>query len=214
MKTFLLSLLLVSIHAGAQPFINEIREFKKQDSIDFPVKKSNLFVGSSSFRLWKNLKQDFPKYKITNRGFGGSSLTDVIRYADDIIFPYKPKQVLIYCGENDLAASDTISARTVADRFITLFTMIRNQWKKMPVVFVSIKPSPSREHLFPKMIEANRLIREFLSAKKKTTFIDVFSLMLDAQAKPRKELFVSDMLHMNEKGYAIWKKELEPVLKD
>ena len=214
MKTFLLSLLLVGLHASSQPFIDEIQEFKRQDSIHFPAKKSNLFVGSSSFRLWQNIKQDFPDHKVTNRGFGGSSLPDVIRYADDIIFPYKPKQIIIYCGENDLGVSDTISAQTVANRFIQLFTMIRNQWKKMPVVFVSIKPSPSREHLFPKMIEANRLIREFLAAQKKTKFIDVFSLMLDTQGKPRKELFGPDMLHMNATGYAIWQKELEPVLKD
>ena len=214
MKTFLLSLLLISLNATSQPFIEEITAFKIQDSIHFPAKKSNLFVGSSSFRLWHNIKQDFPEHKITNRGFGGSSLPDVIRYADDIIFPYKPKQIIIYCGENDLAGSDTITAQTVANRFIQLFSMIRNKWKKMPVVFVSIKPSPSREHLFPKMIEANKLIREFLATQRKTRFIDVFSLMLDAEGKPRKELFGPDMLHMNATGYAIWQKELEPVLKD
>jgi len=214
MKTLLLSLLLISLNAISQPFIEEITAFKIQDSIHFPAKKSNLFVGSSSFRLWQNIKQDFPKHKITNRGFGGSSLPDVIRYADDIIFPYKPKQIIIYCGENDLAGSDTITAQTVANRFIQLFSMIRNKWKKMPVVFISIKPSPSREHLLPKMKEANRLIREFLATQRKTRFIDVFSLMLDAQGKPRKELFGPDMLHMNATGYAIWQKELEPVLKD
>ena len=83
----------------------------------------------------------------------------------------------------------------------------------MPVVFVSIKPSPSREHLFSKMKEANRLIREYLATQRKTKFIDVFSLMLDAEGKPRKELFGPDMLHMNATGYAIWQKEIEPVLK-
>jgi lysophospholipase L1-like esterase len=214
MKTFLLLLVLVSLQAASQPFIEEIKEFKRQDSLHFPPKKANLFIGSSSFRLWPDIQKSFPDHKVINRGFGGSSLPDVIRYVNEIVFPYRPKQVVVYCGENDLAASDTVSAKTVADRFVQLFSLIRSKWKKIPVVFVSIKPSPSREHLFPKMIEANRLIKEFLSTQRNTKFIDVFSLMLDADGKPRKELFVSDMLHMNATGYAIWQKELEPVLKD
>ncbi len=107
-------------------------------------------MGSSSFRMWKNVQQDFPGYTIINRGFGGSSLPDVINYADEIIFPYEPKQIVIYCGENDLAASDTVTAQMVVDRFKALFFLIRDRMPDVPVVFVSIKPSPSREKLWPK----------------------------------------------------------------
>ena len=92
--TFLI--LLLSNTVLAQPFINDIRAFKKQDSISFPPQHAILFVGSSSFTKWKDVQDYFPGYTIINRGFGGSVLNDVIRYEKDIIFPYQPKQIIIY----------------------------------------------------------------------------------------------------------------------
>src|SRR5690349_21301107 len=166
--SFLLQASPIAKAQQAPPFWEEIAAFKKQDSAHFPTKNAILFVGSSSFRKWTDVQQYFPGYIIINRGFGGSSLPDVIRYADDIIFPYHPKQVVIYCGDNDLAASDTITANTVLERFKTLFTMIRQHEPNASIVFVSIKPSPSREKLMPKMKEANALIQQYLKTKQHT----------------------------------------------
>src|ERR1700712_77926 len=123
---FLCFLLSLFVHAQA-PFYNDIQHFKKLDSTSFPPKNAILFVGSSSFTKWKDVQEYFPSYPIINRGFGGSTLPDVIRYANDVIFPYQPKQIVIYCGENDLASSDTITAQIVVDRFKTLFGMIRQK---------------------------------------------------------------------------------------
>ena len=120
---------------------------------------------------------------------------------------------MIYCGENDLAASDTVSARTVYDRFRQLFNLIRNKFPDVPVLYISIKPSPSRQLLMPKMREGNKMIRDFLKTKKQTGFVDVYKEMIDDEGKPIAELFVEDNLHMNKKGYAIWKKAIEPYLK-
>jgi lysophospholipase L1-like esterase len=198
--------------AKSQPFIDEIRAFKKQDSINLPPQQAILFVGSSSFRKWVDVQSYFPGYKIINRGFGGSVFPDVIRYARDIIIPYHPKQVVIYCGDNDLASSDSVTAMVVADRFRELFQLIRNNIPDENIVFVSIKPSPSRLRLMPAMEEANRLIREFLTAQKNTSFVDVFHLMLDKEGKPIDEIFENDKLHMNAKGYRIWQQALQPYL--
>ena len=97
------------------------RHFKKQDSLNPPPANAILFVGSSSFRKWTDVSNYFPGYTIINRGFGGSTLPDVIRYTNDIIIPYHPKQVVIYCGDNDLASSDAITADSVFERFRVLF---------------------------------------------------------------------------------------------
>ncbi|MFL5738632.1 MAG: GDSL-type esterase/lipase family protein [Flavisolibacter sp.] len=210
---FTISFLALRSTVCAQPFIDEIRTFRHQDSVHTPPKNANLFVGSSSLRMWTDIQDYFPGYKIINRGFGGSSLPDVIRYVPDIIYAYHPSQILIYCGENDLAASDTVTATTVAARFRELFKMIRTKWPSMPVVFISIKPSPSREKLMPKMVEANRLIRNFLRTQKNTRYVDVYTLMLTKDGKLRPELYREDKLHMNAMGYAIWKKALLPVMK-
>ncbi len=217
LQTCILSLVITvfafqSINAQHQPFYDEIQQFKKQDSISFPPKNAILFVGSSSFRKWEDVQLYFPESKIINRGFGGSTLPDVIRYANDIIIPYHPKQVLIYCGDNDLASSDTITPQIVAGRFKTLFHIIRTNLPKARIAFVSIKPSPSRRQLMPEMKQANFLIKSFLEKQKNTSFIDVYKPMLLPDGKPRPEIFLEDSLHMNEKGYAIWKQAIQPHL--
>lgn len=208
----ILSLCTYSI-AAAQPFYEDIQAFKKQDSIAPPPTQAILFVGSSSFTKWTDVQNYFPHFAIVNRGFGGSSISDVIRYADDIIFPYKPKQIVIYCGENDLAGADTVTGKMVYQRFVQLFNLIRNKMPGVPVAFISLKPSPSRWQLKDKMITANELIKKYLRTKKKTSFIDVYHKMLAADGTPMKEIFIEDNLHMNAKGYAIWQKIIAPYLK-
>src|SRR5262245_28632467 len=128
-RILFLLLLIAQISAAQQPkpaFWDDIQAFKKQDSSHFPGTGKILFAGSSSFTMWKDVQDYFPSYKIINRGFGGSSLLDQIRYVNDVVFPYKPKQIVIYCGENDLASSDTVSGKMVYNRFRQYFTLIRN----------------------------------------------------------------------------------------
>lgn len=204
--------LYLPVSAQTPPFYDDIKHFKSLDSAAFPQQGAILFVGSSSFTMWRDVQDYFPGYPIINRGFGGSSLPDLIRYADEIIFPYKPKQILIYCGENDLAASDTVTAQLVLKRFKELFGIIRAKMPQVPIAFVSLKPSPSRRHLSPKMTEANSLVKQYLKSKKKTAFIDVYHSMFNKEGAVMSEIFLQDSLHMNEKGYAIWKEQLAPFL--
>ena len=200
-------------HAQTAPFQNEINAFKREDSLHTPPKHAILFIGSSSFRMWGDVQNYFPGYPIINRGFGGSALPDVIHFAPDIIFPYHPKQIVIYCGDNNLAADTSVTSHIVFERFKTLYKMIRSKsGKGVSVVFISIKPSPSRAQLLPKMIAANALIKDYLSKKNNTAFADVFHPMLDANGKMRPELYCEDQLHMKPEGYAIWQKIIEPYL--
>jgi lysophospholipase L1-like esterase len=205
-------IIFTGLRAQQPPFYNDIQAFKQKDSAQPPAKHAILFVGSSSFTKWTDVQAYFPGYPVLNRGFGGSSLPDVIRYAGDIIFPYQPKQIVIYCGENDLAASDTVTAAMVVERFTSLFGMIRKSLGAVPVLFVSLKPSPSRSRLFPKMKEVNAQIKSFLLKNKKTAFADVYAKMLDANGEPMHDIFLDDKLHMNAKGYAIWKEVIGPYL--
>ncbi|HMX36319.1 MAG TPA: GDSL-type esterase/lipase family protein [Ferruginibacter sp.] len=211
---FFLALVILVIPASlAQPYAKEIADFKKQDSLSFPESGQILFVGSSSFTLWKDVQQYFPQHPIINRGFGGSTLLDVTRYEADIIFPYKPKQIVIYCGENDIANDSTVTGAVVFERFKKLYDDIRLNLGKVPIVYVSMKPSPSRWHLRAKQTDGNERIRKFLRKKKRrAVFVDVWPGMLGADGKPREELYIADKLHMNAQGYIIWQKLLEPLL--
>ena len=216
MKRVLLVLSLLSLaffcRAQEPRFINEIRYFKKLDSLHFPAKNAILFIGSSSFTRWKDVGDYFPGHTIINRGFGGSSLPDVINYVPDIVFPYHPKQVVIYCGENDFTAEGGIEASVVVKRVKELVALIRTQYPNIPIAYISIKPSPSRQKYFDKMKQANAAIKKWMKKKKRNLkFINVFDAMFNEDGS-LKDIFAEDKLHMTAKGYAIWQKIIEPYL--
>lgn len=200
-----------SLLAQELPFWNEIKAFKEQDSLQMPPKDGILFVGSSSIRMWDNLQEAFPHQTVLNRGFGGSNLLDLKHYLSDIVFPYRPKQIIIYSGENDIA-SGTVQAQEVLARFEDVFQAIRQEMPQVPITFVSIKPSPSRWEFKPTIEEANRLIRAYLRKQPKTSYADVYPLMLNQNKRPKPEIFSQDSLHMNRKGYQIWQKTIAPHL--
>jgi lysophospholipase L1-like esterase len=200
---------LLAAQTTTPPFRKEIDAFKKKDSAEMPAPNSILFVGSSSFTKWTDVQDYFPDYPILNRGFGGSSLPDLIRYVDEVIIPYNPKQIVIYCGENDVAASDTVTAQTVLKRFQQLFGLIRNKLPKVPIAFISLKPSVSRWKFEPVIVETNKLIKQFISKQSKAVFINVHDAMLNADGTVMTDIFIADNLHMNAKGYKIW----QPIIK-
>lgn len=198
--------------AQEAPYYRDILAFKQLDSLQPPATGAILLIGSSSFTMWKDVQDYFPGHTLINRGFGGSTLLDLLRYSPDIITPYQARQILVYCGENDLAADSTADGQTVYHRWLRLFGWIREHQPGLPVAFISLKPSPSRRHLSPKMREANRLIRNFMRTQEKALYIDVYNRMLDARGQVRGDIFIADSLHMNARGYRIWQKAMAPHL--
>ena len=205
---------LMHMAGNAQPFQKEVEAFRRIDSLKPPPEKPILFIGSSSFTKWTNVADDYPGRRILNRAFGGSSLPHLIQYADDVIFKYDPRQILIYCGENDLTGGPLITADSVLQRFLRLMSLIRSRLPRVPVVFLSLKPSPSREALLPTMREANRIIEARIRKMRHTRFLDVHNPMLNADGSMKEDIYVSDRLHMNRKGYEIWIPLIRPILAD
>jgi len=214
-KVLLLLLCLVSVTVSAQerPFWKEISAFVKQDSINKPKEGVILFVGSSSFRLWTDVKKDFNNDNILNRAFGGATLLDMIRYKDQNLLNYHPSKIVLYCGENDVASSEKVDGKEVFQRFKTLFDIIRKQYPDVPLVYVSIKPCILRWSMKDRMMDANQRISSFLSHEKKTTFINIWDAMLE-NGEPKKDIFREDNLHMNAKGYAIWIEKMKGVISE
>jgi|ERR1041385_1928227 lysophospholipase L1-like esterase len=188
----------------------EITAFQRMDKTNPPPPGAILFVGSSSIRLWKTLAQDFPNHTVINRGFGGSQIADSTSLADRIILPYKPKLILVYAGDNDIAANRT-PEQVLAD-FQALVKKVHDTLPAARLVFISIKPSISRWPLAEKVRAANRLVEEFTRNDVRLGFIDVFTPMLGEDGRPRPELFIEDKLHMNAKGYQLWQKIIAPHL--
>jgi len=189
-----------------------ISGFEKADK-QHPITRGKyiVFTGSSSIVGWKSLNADFPDKKILNRAFGGSQTFELVHFANRIIRPYKPKQVVIYSGDNDIAAGQT--PEEVLSDFKVLFSKIKQSNRRAVVTFISIKPSPSRKQFMPAIVKTNKLISDFLAEKNKTSFVDIYNPMLTPDGKPRPELFKSDSLHMVQAGYDLWRGILKPYLK-
>jgi lysophospholipase L1-like esterase len=195
------------------PFWNDIQAFKKQDSIAMPTNYKTLFIGSSSFTKWKTLEQDLPEYAPLNRAFGGSTLLDLIRYREDVINKYNPEIIVIYCGENDVASSDSVTGKVILERFKVLYQHIRGKFPKIDIYYVSLKPCPLRWGIRQRMIDGNTQIEEFCKKQKQMYFISIWDQMLE-NSEPISSIFMEDRLHMNAKGYEIWIKEIRKKIKN
>ncbi|QDU75291.1 GDSL-like Lipase/Acylhydrolase [Bremerella volcania] len=189
----------------------DMDKFAKKDQ-ENPVKPGGVvFVGSSSIRMW-DLDKSFPKLQAVNRGFGGSRLEDSVYYADRIILPYKPRTVVVYAGDNDVAAEYT--PQQIHEDFREFVATIREELPQTKILYIAVKPSLKRWNLIQEVRETNKLIAQECAQTENCEFIDIDAPMLGEDGKPRPELFKDDGLHMTDEGYAIWTKQLEPHLKD
>lgn len=182
-----------------------------------------VFVGSSTFTRWRLADYFRPSSDLVNRGFGGSQLWEVAHFARRIMLPLAPQGIFLYAGDNDLAAGRT--SEQVAESFDDFVTAIDEVDPHVPIVFVSIKPSPAREHLRPQMRRANELVRERIAADAvagvagggmvagaagaaggggRLRYLDIHESMLDEHDRPREELYFEDRLHLSHEGYVLW----------
>ena len=197
--------------APANPWEADIRAFEQADQHTPPTTGGVLFIGSSSIRFWESLQADFPNVAIIRRGFGGSEIRDATYFAGRIVVPYRPRLIVMYAGDNDLAAGRT--PQQVRDDFVAFVERVRHDLPQVAIAYIAIKPSPARMNLLGKMREANALISDVAKLGKAIRTVDVFTPMLDAEGKPRSELFGADLLHMNRAGYRVWIEKIGPVLR-
>lgn len=193
----------------ANPWEKAIAQFESKDAASMPEPGGIVFVGSSSIRFWKT-DEAFPDLKIVNRGFGGSQVADSAHFADRIVTKYKPRLVVFYAGDNDIAAGKTPDQ--VFDDYKTFVKAVRDKLPATRVAYISIKPSPARWTLVEKSRKANDLIKAHCESGEGLEFVDMDAPMIGGDGLPRKELFIADNLHLNETGYALWNKIIRPIL--
>ena len=192
------------------PFEKEILAFEASDKTNPPPKDAALFIGSSSIRLWKSLAADFPAHKVINRGFGGSHISDSVRNAERIAIPYHPRLIVFYAGGNDIHGGKS-PERVFAD-YKAFVAKIHAALPKTRIAYISIAGNPSRWAEVQRVKEANGRIEAHTKTDPRLQFINVFPRMLGDDGQPRPEIFVEDRLHMNERGYQLWKEIVGPYL--
>ncbi len=194
---------------AADPWEEDIRKFEQADEQTPPPANPILFVGSSTIRLWDVAKW-FPDQPVINRGFGGSTVADVVRYVDRIVLKYKPRAIVFYSGDNDIAGGKT--PEQVAADFTALLKAIRAAKPTVPVIFLPTKPSIQRWSLVEKMRDSNRRIKTLGDSDPNLIYADTSTPMLGDDGKPRAELFQADGLHLSDAGYKLWTSIVKPLL--
>lgn len=197
--------------SGEAGWEDALAAFAAADLEKTPEPGGVLFVGSSSIRLWDNLESEFADARVIKRGFGGSRLSDCVRLLDRLVIKYRPRTVLLYAGDNDLAEGST--PEEVLQRVKAFAEGVHSRLPGTGVTFISIKPSPARRALIERARAANRLVEAYAAAHPGVDYIDVFTPMLGADGLPRSELFAKDALHLNDRGYALWRTLIRPFVR-
>ena len=197
---------------GRPDFYEEqINNFVESDKFSEYTENPVLFIGSSSIRFWKTLTQDMSPLPVLNRGFGGAHITHVNNHFDQIVYPYKPRGIVFFCGTNDIAALKTPDE--VYQDFLVFYEKVQQQLPETKIFFIGIKPSVARAYLKDEEQEFNQKIALLAKGNNNVLFVDVWDSML-TNDKPDATLFVDDGLHMSAEGYKIWTSLVKPILDD
>jgi lysophospholipase L1-like esterase len=189
-----------------------IARFEAQDRDHPPLKNAIVFTGSSSITFWDTLEQDMAPLPVINRGFGGSKMDDVVRYADRIVIPYHPRAVILFAGTNDISGSKPRTAQEVFEGYLAFITKVHTDLPQVPIYFISITPTPLRWKLWNIADEANQKIKAYSLDHDRLHFIDITSQFLTYEGIPDSSLYRIDKLHPNKKGYVRWTAGIRPIL--
>lgn len=191
---------------------NQFEKFNREDLKNVPDKDINLFVGSSTFRRWTNIEEDMRPKKVLNRGFGGSTMEQLLTFHEQLITKYKFKKIFIYEGDNDIGKKiDKIPI--IIEQFKELENIIHNHQPEAQIYFLSIKCSPFRKRNCSNYKKANQLFKEYCETKNYLRYIDITHAFVDSEGQIIRELFnEKDGIHPSEKGYKILSDILKPFL--
>ncbi len=224
MAAGLLLLLVAAPAANAQPavataeqkkaprFADAIEAFLKEDQTNPPPKQAILFIGSSIFRQWKNLKEQMAPLPVFNRAFGGSRSAEILYYMDKVVLPYEPKVIVYYCGSNDINAN--INPEEIAENFKQFVERVHVKLPRTQIFFTSINRAPQKMERWVDVDAANALIKEFCAKGKLLGFIDVNPALFDKEGKPRMELYLPDKLHFLEPAYVEFTTIIKPMIEN
>lgn len=211
--TFLAAMLPAWSTYAAPPdhrFEKDIAAFEAQDQKSPPAQGAILFVGDSTYTKWKGIHEDLPEFTVINRGFGGSTMSDLLYFTDRVVLPYKPRLIVVQEGGNDLHGGRT-PEQLLAD-MKAFVEKVQSGLPGTPILLCSTTPNPARWSEVETRKKANELVKEYAASQKNVTYVNLFDAFLGSDGKPREELFVEDHMHPSHAGYQLRVQILRPLL--
>ncbi len=188
-----------------------ISAFEAQDGASPPPQNAVVFVGSSSIVYWSSLAQDMAPLAVIQRGFGGSKIYEALFYADRIVWPYRPRAIVMFSGSNDLAEPEPKDAEAVVQGFVDFVVATRARLPDVDIHYISITPTRARWAMREQVEAANARIKAICDGDARLYFIDTAAATMRDGA-PNDALFREDGLHLNAEGYAAWTGVIRPHL--
>lgn len=188
-----------------------VERWAAQDEASLRPAGSLLLVGSSSVRRWEAFAELYAPYRPLQRGFGGAQLGEVALFAESLVVRHRPAAVAVFAGTNDVAAG--VAADVVVERFRCLRQRIGLGlgWQ-LPVLFIGITPTPSRWANWEVASAVNEAVAALRADDPALHYVDVATAFLETGSPPAEHLFVDDLLHLSELGYALWHEALLPAV--
>src|SRR6476619_4895956 len=121
---------------GPARFETEIAAFEKWDHQNAVPQNCILFVGSSTIRLWQTADA----------------------FADRIVFKYKPRTIVFYAGDNDIAGGH--SPDKVFANYESFAKSVHERLPDTKLIYLAIKPSPLRWKMWPQSQTVNSRVKE------------------------------------------------------
>lgn len=169
-----------------------------------------LCLGSSSFRRWDTIAEDMAPYKIVRRAYGGAKYCDLAIHSPQLVNGLRFRAAMIFIGNDITGQAKDKTPEEVARLAKIVMDSVHKQRPDAPIFLIAVTPSPTRFQYWPRIALANQSLEKLAGSKANTFFVATQNKYLNLQSEPRPELFVNDMLHQNQDGYAIW----SSVLKD
>lgn len=174
-----------------------------------------VFYGASNFRMWYEMTEDLPEYKVANCGFGGSTDKLMVKYADKLLYPYNPEIVFFQTGSNDyveISGSDEEKVSACMEYKKQMFTAFHDKLPDAKFVVMSGLLLPGRSTYTELTIKVNTALKEYCETRDYMTFVDAGRMTYDG-TQYRTDLFIKDGIHLNHTGQLKWRDEyIKPAI--
>jgi len=192
---------------------NEVAALEADLRASPPAPAGILFYGSSTMVAWREgqlLQRQMTPLPVLSTGFGGSTAEEALYYYSRLVLPAKPSILVYYEGDNDLASGYTPAE--VIELSHRLFEWARHDLPDLRIVVIPVKESPARLVLVEQIRALNLLWLQYAAQFADTDAVDTTPLTLDSHNQPRADLYQSDQLHLNSRGYELLARQVKPLL--
>ncbi len=197
---------------------NETRENKAKKLENELSPKYNEFIlaGSSSMENWTSSYRDMLPFTTYNVAIGGTTVKEWANsLAERLIYPYRPRAVVLYVGVNDIkgiaenGGNLSTAGEVTANSVMEFLTAVHERLPDATVYYVLINQIPlaysngQNNNYVSQINTANERISAFAADKNWLVTVDADEKMVNANGVAVSSYF-TDGIHMTTDGYALW----------